>query len=334
LFSAYFDTPSSSAGQKYHSISNTLSKPLACHCIRAKELVQELPSLVWHLEEPLADPYLPQTWYLAKMASSHCTVVYSATGWEEIFGSSRQPYLDRRTFAFLLARSPALIRDLFLFPLLNLMGLKLKYRLLREASVPLADVCHYQLVFNDRERRKIAPQLHDAFDPIIFSQRFHKLPSISGSITPALYYDSKTKLPDSKLFQYERLFSAHGIKVVNPYLHPPLVQFLAQVPDEIKFKGKMPAPLLRAFTEKTFPNFTASTEKELFLETWCNQPAFREIFLSLAKGRLVRAGLLSAKWIKEQLDYPYLVPSNFNQLWTLLLLELWFGRFIDEPIHL
>jgi len=334
FYSAYFQSTSSDELKVHAQIANTWSRPLLTKGISASEVLEELPALLWHLEEPLADPSILLTWNLAQLAaSSGSNIFYSSTGWEEIFGADRQPYLDKQSVSFLLARSPAPFRDICLLPLLGLISTKYKYRLLRESAAPLAHACPYPPLFNGRERKKISPTLASSFDPEIFSQRFHKLASIGGSIAPVLYYEAKTKLPDSTLFQYEKLFETQGVRVVHPYLFPDLVEFMARLPDTIKFEGKMPAPLLSSFIQKKYPDFVLPPENEpSFMEKWRNEKLFRDTFLGLSKGRLVEEGFISAKWIKQQLGYPYLIPSNFHQLWALLVLEIWFRIFIDEPV--
>jgi asparagine synthase (glutamine-hydrolysing) len=78
------------------------------------------------------------------------------------------------------------------------------------------------------------------------------------------------------------------------------------------------------------PEFPESEDP--FVNLWRSLPEFREIFRTLEKGLLVEEGLISAKWIRHQLGYPYLIPSSFRQLWALLCLEIWFRLYINKPI--
>ena len=70
------------------------------------------------------------------------------------------------------------------------------------------------------------------------------------------------------------------------------------------------------------------------MDTWRNNTRFREVFKLLLKGRLVEEGIISGRWIRQQLGYPYLIPSTFKQLWAILVLEIWFRLYISRPIDM
>src|SRR5262249_48135798 len=54
--------------------------------ISNKDFASALPSCVWHLEEPVADPASVPLYYVAKLAKDHVTVVLSGEGADELLG--------------------------------------------------------------------------------------------------------------------------------------------------------------------------------------------------------------------------------------------------------
>ena len=50
-----------------------------------KEFEDFVPDLVWHLDEPLADPSSIPLYFISKLAREHITVVLSGEGADEIF---------------------------------------------------------------------------------------------------------------------------------------------------------------------------------------------------------------------------------------------------------
>ncbi len=326
--------------QNASTIAQTLSLAHTTKIIQPEEVLQDLPKIVWHLDEPIADPLVAQTWQLGALASGHCHSLFTDLGWEEMFGGnaySNRNEEQRVPLAYFLAHLPSKVRDMFLLPLLKKFGSSYLYRILRNIDINRTQVAHLMqsALFRGRSRKKVSPLLFSAFDPEVFTQRFHRLNALPGALNPSLYYAAKTLLPDSLLFQYEKLLTPHNIQLICPYLDSRLVEFLAKIPEDLKFDIQLPGSLLHRLMERlchACPPFPA--ESDAFIDVWREHPHFREVFGLLLKGRLVDEGIISARWIKQQLGYPHLNKLMFRQLWSLLVLEIWFQQYIGRPIDI
>src|SRR2546421_11578710 len=54
--------------------------------ITPDDVMEALPKIVWHLDDPVADPALVPLYFVAKKAAEHVTVVLSGEGADEFFG--------------------------------------------------------------------------------------------------------------------------------------------------------------------------------------------------------------------------------------------------------
>jgi asparagine synthase (glutamine-hydrolysing) len=54
--------------------------------VSAYDMMEALPRIVWHLDDPVADPSLVPLYHVAKTAAEHVTVVLSGEGADEFFG--------------------------------------------------------------------------------------------------------------------------------------------------------------------------------------------------------------------------------------------------------
>ena len=54
--------------------------------IGPQDMMDALPQIVWHLDDPVADPALVPLYFVAKKAAEHVTVVLSGEGADEFFG--------------------------------------------------------------------------------------------------------------------------------------------------------------------------------------------------------------------------------------------------------
>ncbi len=282
-----------------------------------------------------------RTWYLAKAASQFCSFIYGEMGWAELFAGkiryfeSHKKHLHSPNFAYRLSQMPEKIRNQLILPLFRLFQGKNFWRMIRNIDFN-QEYMNYLLdifLFENKERKKASPLLYYKFDPEIFTHRFHKLTTIKGKFDPFLYFDAKTSLPDSVLTQYERLFAPFSLKLIAPFLDHRLVQFMASVPESIKGEKEIPGVMLRHHLNKLgaySPEFPETEDP--FINQWKNLDEFRTIFKTLERGLLAEEGMISPKWIRQQLGYPYLIPSTFKQLWALLTLEIWFRLYVNKPI--
>ena len=321
-----------------NNFAKSLSLSHKSEKISADIISKNIVPIVWHLDEPNADPSVFQTWELGKMGKN--SELLTDLGWEELFAGSKRYFTENhgiltRPFAYQLASLPKTLRDLIIMPLLRLFGSKTRYRVLRSVDIEQEqmDALIKIALFRGHSYKSLSPKIYDYFDPIMFTQRFHKLTQIGGEINPSLYFDAKTELPDSKLLQYERLLTPHNASAHSLFLDHSLFEFMAKIPEAIKFERRIPGHMLRKvlsnYTQRAFP---AKERDEHYLNLWRKNEEIRKYFRQLMTGRLVEEGYISAKWIKKQLEYPYLTILGFKRLWGLLVLEIWFRYYIAKPI--
>jgi len=299
--------------------------------INPEEVLRDLVKIVWQLDEPIANPYMLQTWRLSKSIGETSKCVVTDLGWEELFAGHGRYFLPTVLptphMAHRLARLPEYFLRGILSPICNLLHLNCKWRILRNIDINREQVAYQMSIalFKGKNRKRASPLLFSHFDPEVFTQRFHRLTFLPGSVDPFLYFDAKTELPDCLLFQYERLFD---VNVITPFLDHRLVEFLAKMPEELKCEGKIPGVMLRNHLEK----LGARVKMQKAEEPHFDDPAFREVFRLLATGLLVEEGIISPKWIRLQLRHPSFTPEMFRQLWALLIMEIWFRLYINKPI--
>jgi asparagine synthase (glutamine-hydrolysing) len=54
--------------------------------IGPQDMMDALPKIVWHLDDPVADPALVPLYFVAKKAAEYVTVILSGEGADEFFG--------------------------------------------------------------------------------------------------------------------------------------------------------------------------------------------------------------------------------------------------------
>lgn len=323
-------------------IAESMHVPVKIDEVTPELLVEDLVEIVWYLDEPVADLRALYPWFLHRFNPDYKRL-FIFQGWEETFAGHSRYFLtddDIRasaTFTQHLAHLPPKVLSTLILPLLSFFHSPYKYRILRNLDINLQQMTFLLQVelFSKKERKRVSPLLSRYFDPEVFTQRFHRLSQVEGHINPFLYFDIKTELPDRILFLFERLFPKN--QVITPFLDHKLAEFVAELPEEIKFQNNEPGYLLKTLLHNkspSSPNLQSQIkERPLiphFVGQWRKNPLFRELFGLLTQGILVDEGLLNPKWIRRELGYHHLIPEKFEQLWSLLILEIWFRLFIQR----
>jgi len=147
------------------------------------------------------------------------------------------------------------------------------------------------------------------------------------------HFDFKTLLP-SLLQVEDRISMTHGLESRVPFLDHPLVEFLATIPANIKFKnGELKRLLKNSFSSRIPHSILNRKDKMGFpvpLNKWLKDggPARNFIgdILGSKKARN-RPFLAKSFFIDSILDSDSLYGRN---LWALLSLELWQNQFINK----
>jgi asparagine synthase (glutamine-hydrolysing) len=298
-----------------------------------------LPRLVWHLDEPFADPSMIPTAYLSEMARRHVTVALSGDGGDEghagyttyhwaqqYAGVDRLPRTVRRMAA---AGAGWLHGDHALGRKLRRVGLDVVDRHL--------DVMAY---FPPHDlRRVLSPALRrelGAHDPFAAARATHaRAAAAAGEIPALLHLDASTYMIDDVLVKVDRTSMMHSLEVRVPLIDHKVLEFVATMPFEHKLRGRVGKWLLRESVRDLLPEETLRREKQGFavpLEHWFGAEFGRLAREVLHDRRARGRGWLDPRGVEDVLESRGLRDERrVRQVWALVCLELWAQTYLDRP---
>jgi asparagine synthase (glutamine-hydrolysing) len=306
--------------------------------ITPKNILDDFVSIVWHLDEPMADPNVIATWNLARLASDQCQTVFSGMGSDEILaGHSRYTLGERKLpFLTLLAQFFHPVIQHALAPALNLISPNASYKLLRESKTNPWQAGYLQsnALCDEKLLGEIAPNLKGLFDLDILLHKFHNLSRVKSLVSSFIYIDVKTRLADLYIAQYDRLTSAFGLDWRTPFLDEYIIEYLAGFAEPENLVDKDTASCLKIILRDVFPpdviNRPKRTRKN-FLKSWLEHTELPSLFPLLQKGVLVEAGIISPHWLESNIATPDKQRAAFPYLWAVLALEIWYRLYINFP---
>jgi asparagine synthase (glutamine-hydrolysing) len=308
------------------------------------EAMAILPDLVWHLDEPFADASMALTYLVSKAAREHVKVALSGIGGDELFGGYPR-YLGVKLLPY-YERVPRRVRD-GLARLVqgipeSMTGTNLPGRLKRFIrSGPLAPDRRYLSwvsFFNeDLLGRLLGEELSaslSAWDP----DRVHRghLHRNNGMdpLDAILYLDVKTYLADDLLMLADKMSMASSLELRVPFCDHRLLEFVASVPASVRIRGFRLKSFLKSVMAPLLPREVLTRPKRGFtppLAPWLTGPLREPTLQLLSQDRIRKRGYFRPDAVRWLLEQHFSGRQNlFDQIFALLVLELWFQAFLDR----
>jgi asparagine synthase (glutamine-hydrolysing) len=305
--------------------------------------VEILPTLVEHYGEPYADSSAIPTYYVSRETRKHVTVALNGDGGDESFAGYE------RYSAMLIAeryrRIPGALRKALiegpigLLPTSELKRSRVRdaKRFLRAANLPRAQrYDRWMSAFDSEAKSTIYTDDFRASvgngGPAILDKWFAAANG-SGVLDAAMLTDQMTYLPNDLLVKVDIASMANSLEARSPFLDHNVIEFAASLPENLKMQRFETKSLLKKVAARLVPREVIYRRKMGFgvpIAKW-----FRGEMKDFVRDALLSPTALNRGIVKPEMIRKYVEEhvsgsrDHAFQIWTLLMLELWYQRFID-----
>lgn len=309
--------------------------------VTQKELLDFLPLMVYHQDEPLADPVCIPLYFISKMAKENgVTVCQVGEGSDELFlGYSDWITKWKLQKAGNLPIPQKLKRLLYSFLEISKISTATAREFLRRNSLGLPVFWSGAEAFTEAEklqlfskqyRNKHLLQPPDQFIADLkaeFLQKTHT-PSISNWMT---YADLKLRLPELLLMRVDKMTMACGLEARVPFLDHEFVQMALTIPEKEKMFSQECKGLLKKAVEPLLPREIIYREKQGF-----SVPVTE--WLSDVLGGLVEKTIWDfqneTKMFNEE-ALSHFIEIKHRGIWNIFNLALWWkNKDLTSPPNL
>src|SRR5579862_1387235 len=295
------------------------------HVVTPTDVPASIDAIVKAFDEPFSG--VISTYFLSDEIRRHVKVALSGDGADEIFVS----YLAHRLAGPLAAQEAGRTDAASLAPF-DTQPAFLK-RLLRRGDETARRMGLY-LADDETKLALYAPAMRHAVGNFRSDTLVRAAFDDSGTMDPlnrALFVDIDTLLADQVLPFVDRLSMAHSVEVRPPFLDHRLVEFVATLPGTMKIKHGRVKHLLKEAVADLLPADLLDRPKEGFImpiNEWMLQPLRGFVEATLSPEQLDRHRLLDSGVVSRMLADHYCGRAALGgQLWSLLMLQLWWNRF-------
>jgi asparagine synthase (glutamine-hydrolysing) len=301
------------------------------------ELAEELPGMVWALDEPTPDFSALQTWKLAQQAKLRgIKVLLSGTGADDLFtgyGRHRAAYVYEK-----LASVPGL-RQASSVILRQFSPKSLLTRRLRRVGL-LLGLCEHDFLIEAMSFSDVGHLRHRAL-----MDESHAIPdyvtsllSESGQhdlVTRLLHLEQNTFLPDHNLNYADKMAMRVGVEVRVPFVTPRLVDLAMSIPIQQKMTGRWSKDVLRRSQIGRLPRRVLYRSKQGFglpLRAWLAGPGRELLYDTTSEAAIAGRGVFEAKEVAQlRSDFLEKRADAAFTLFAIMCVEIWCRTLATVP---
>ena len=304
------------------------------------DVIDLLPKLILHMDEPVADSSIIVTYLVSKLAQASVKVILSGVGGDELFGGYRR-YLGYslnkhyRKIPLMLRKTliPAVFEWL---PSDRNSGMMNFFRLgkgfIRSSEKPEHEQYHDMITIfsNDflQELLKKNPEKNSE----LFRFYTQSL-NAADSLKRMFVFDLKTQLVDDLLLLTDKMSMAASIEARVPFLDHHLVEFASTIPSKYKIHGLKLRHIQKKAMQNILPHKVIEKKKKGFgcpMGNWIKSDLYDFVLDLLSEDTIKRRGYFNHEIINKMIyDHSNNRADYTDHIFALISFELWHQKFID-----
>ena len=305
-------------------IKNTSKK------IDKEEYIKAFPNIMYHMDEPLADPSAIALYFVAEIASKDVKVVMSGEGADEFFGGygTYQEDLDQQWYMKIpyfirhaAAKVAGIMPDATGFNFIWRRGQKLK-----DYSIGLGRV------MRDKEAQSLVKCSNQLNTKDIVAPFYEKYGNQSNTVQRQAI-DFYFWLVRDFLHAVDRNTMMFGLEARTPFLDQKVWEVARTLPVNAKVNKETTKPALRLAAKKVIPNESYKKKKLGFpvpLREWIREEGlYKEIKEKFNSD--VALKYFDVKKINKLLEDHYTGKKDcYKKVWTIYTFIIWYNQFFKE----
>jgi len=332
-------------------VPQRLARKLGCEhheIVVEPDVTDLLPSLIWHMDEPTADPAIITAYLVCREARKDATVLLSGVGGDEIFAGYRKHVAN--VWAAEYRRLPGFARSVAEQALLRLPSLRgtalkgavrLAKKMARSAALYPADAFIRNCSYVDAQQKidlysRTAPMASDLNAANQHLAAFAKVDH-ADFLNQMLYLDTKIFMTSLNLTYNDKMSMASSVEVRVPFLDRELAEFVAwNVAPKSKLKGKWRPVTKHIFREamrNMLPDEVLRQPKAGFtapVDYWLAHDLRPMVDELLSESQVRKRGLFRPEVVRRYVEEQRRGKEDWSmQIWQLLTLEIWMQLFLD-----
>ncbi|MBO8156698.1 MAG: asparagine synthase (glutamine-hydrolyzing) [Bacillaceae bacterium] len=301
------------------------------YVISPEEYVHKLPKIIWHNDDPLADPACVPLYFVAREASKYVTVVLSGEGSDELFGGYNIYREPESLKVFQSIPGPAkdlLKRVAHVLP----EGVKGK-SFLERGTTPLHErYIGNAKMFEEHEKANLLKHYDANVTYQDLTSPLYRQVQGEDPVSQMQYIDIHTWLRGDILLKADKMTMAHSLELRVPFLDKEVFRVAREIPSTDKIANGTTKWILREAAKGIVPDHVLNRKKLGFpvpIRHWLKHELY-----DWAKNLIQESQTdeyLQKNVILQLLEDHALGKGDFSRkIWTVLMFMLWHQVFVEK----
>ena len=325
-------------GEKYNEISwaQGLSEEIGVehhtHLISSEEFWDAVPTVQYHMDQPLADPSCIALYFVSRLASQYVKVVLSGEGADELFGGYTC-YNDPRVFKVYQTIVPHCIRKAIRFVCSKLPDIKGRDYLIRACDPLEQRYIGNAFMYDLKQKRNILKDSSIATAPQNYTRKYYYRCRKYDDVTKMQYLDINMWMVGDILLKADRMSMANSLELRVPFLDKEVFKVASSLPSKLRCNKYNTKYAMRKAAAKHMPEATAEKEKLGFpvpTRVWLRDEKYYNIVKKKFQGKTAEKFFHTdalVAWLDEHFSGK---EDNSRRVWTVYVFLVWYDIYFDE----
>ncbi|MBY0146505.1 asparagine synthase (glutamine-hydrolyzing) [Neobacillus niacini] len=300
------------------------------YVITPQEYMNELPKIMWHMDDPLADPACIPLYFVAREARKHVTVVLSGEGADELFGGYniyREPQ-DLEMFNKIPRAGKVLLKGLA-----NMMpeGMKGKSFIERGVTPMEERYIGNAKMFTEEEKRELLSVYREGLHFTDITKPLYTETRGYDPVDTMQYIDIHTWMRGDILLKADKMTMAHSLELRVPFLDKVVFDTAAKIPTSLKTANGTTKYILRKAAEGIVPDHVLNRKKLGFpvpIRHWLKNEMNEWAKTIIRESNTDH--LINKSYVLNLLeDHCQGKADNSRKIWTVLIFMIWHQVYVE-----
>ena len=301
------------------------------YIISPEEYMNEVPKIMWHMDDPLADPACVPLYFVAREARKHVTVVLSGEGADELFGGYN---IYREPQSLEVFNKIPRVGKVLLKGIAGIMpeGMKGKSFIERGVTPMEERYIGNAKMFSEEEKRDLLNVYHEGLNYLDVTNPLYEESRGYAPVDRMQYIDIHTWMRGDILLKADKMTMAHSLELRVPFLDKAVFEVASKIPTSLKTANGTTKYILRKAAEGVVPEHVLNRKKLGFpvpIRHW-----LKNEMNDWAK-KIIRESntdhLINKTYVLQLLeDHCQGKADNSRKIWTVLMFMVWHQVYVED----
>ena len=325
-------------GEKYNEISwaKNLSEKIGVehhtHLISSEEFWDAVPTVQYHMDQPLADPSCIALYFVSRLASHYVKVVLSGEGADELFGGYTC-YNDPRVFKIYQTIVPHCIRKAIRAICRKLPDIKGRDYLIRACDKLEERYIGNAFMYDYKQKQELLKDPSIATRPQDLTRKYYYRCRKYDDVTKMQYLDINMWMVGDILLKADRMSMANSLELRVPFLDKEVFKVASSLPTKLRCNKHNTKYAMRKAAVRHMPEATAEKEKLGFpvpTRVWLRDEKYYNVVKTKFRGKTAEKFFntdVLVSWLDSHFSGK---EDNSRRVWTIYVFLVWYDIYFDE----